>query len=101
MKLYDIVSDPSFNMSMNASKLLENLIFTVKTMTGVILSGPEIKNMDKVAKNIAGRVKSKKWGKQGFLKWDQIYLRKLEIPIPGILQEQVREHSSTRLTLVH
>ena len=69
-------------------------------MTGVILNGPEIKNMDKVAKNIAGRVKSKKWGKQGFLKWDQSYLRKLEIPIPGILQEQVREHSSTRLTLV-
>ena len=75
MNLLDIVAHPSFVVSNKYEKVL----WSLQNVIEVISSDKPItpindKALLKLSKEFAIRVKKKKWGKAGFLKWDRLYL---------------------------
>ena len=92
MKLIEIVSHPAFILSANAGNMYKSILSVVTTLTGVTVPTLEVQiEVNKLSKEFASRVKKKKWGKQGFLKWDQDYLFRREINLRSQSPEKVKQ----------
>ena len=82
----DILGHPSFVVSNNYEKVLWSLQKVIKVITSDNpITTINDKALLKLSKEFAIRVKKKKWGKDGFLKWDRPYLAKkvISVSIPG------------------
>ena len=86
MNLLDILGHPSFVVSNNYEKVLWSLQKVIEVITSDKLTTPiNNKALLKLPKEFAIHVKKKMWGKDGFLKWDRLYLSKkvIYVSIPG------------------
>ena len=82
----DILGHPSFVVSNNYEKVLWSLQKVIEVITSDNpITTINDKALLKLSKEFAIRVKKKKWGKDGFLKWDRPYLAKkvISVSIPG------------------
>ena len=86
MNLLDILGHPCFVVSNNYEKVLWSLQKVIEVITSDNpITTINDKALLKLSKEFAIRVKKKKWGKDGFLKWDRPYLAKkvISVSIPG------------------
>ena len=86
MSILDVLAHPSFVVSSNYEKVHRSLQNVIEVMRSDNLLSPiNHKALLKVSKEFAAHVKKKKWGKDGFLKWDRPYLAKkvISVSIPG------------------
>ena len=94
MNLLDVLAHPLFVVSSNYEKVHRSLQNVIEVMgSDNLLSPINDKALLKVSKEFAAHVKKKKWGKDGFLKWDRPYLAKkvISVSIPGPLVSSLPE----------